>query len=31
MNKVKKKDEMRSEYKIEDLDVGVRGKYYEAF
>ena len=31
MNKVKKKDEMRSEYKIEDLGVGVRGKYYEAY
>ena len=31
MNKVKKEDEMRSEYKIEDLGVGVRGKYYEAY
>ena len=24
-------DEMRSEYKREDLGVGVRGKYYEAY
>lgn len=31
MNKVKKEDEMRSEYKIKDLGVGVRGKYYEAY
>lgn len=31
MNKVKKEDEMRSEHKIEDLGVGVRGKYYEAY
>ena len=30
MKKVKDKDEMRSEYKREDLGVGVRGKYYEA-
>lgn len=31
MKKVKKEDEMRSEYKREDLGVGVRGKYYEAY
>ena len=31
MKKVKKKDEIRSEYKREDLGVGVRGKYYEAY
>jgi len=31
MNKVKKEDEMRSEYKKEDLGVGGRGKYYEAY
>ena len=30
MKKVKETDEMRSEYKREDLGVGVRGKYYEA-
>ncbi len=24
-------DEMRSEYKREDLEVGVRGKYYEEY
>ncbi len=30
MKKVKDEDEMRSEYKREDLGVGVRGKYYEA-
>ena len=30
MKKVKEKDEMRSEYRREDLGVGVRGKYYEA-
>ena len=31
MKKVKKKDEIRPEYKREDLGVGVRGKYYEAY
>ena len=31
MKKVKDEDEMRSEYKREDLGVGVRGKYYEAY
>jgi len=31
MKKVKKEEEMRSEYKREDLGVGVRGKYYEAY
>ncbi|MGH8557259.1 MAG: hypothetical protein ACRESZ_07300 [Methylococcales bacterium] len=31
MKKVKDQDEMRSEYKREDLGVGVRGKYYEAY
>ena len=31
MKKVKKENEMRSEYKREDLGVGVRGKYYEAY
>ena len=27
----KDKDEMRSEYKKEDLGVGVRGKYYQEY
>ncbi len=31
MKKVKKEDEMRSEYNREYLGVGVRGKYYEAY
>jgi len=31
MKKGKNNDEMRSEYKREDLGVGVRGKYYEAY
>ncbi len=31
MKKVKDEDEMRSEYKREDLGIGVRGKYYEAY
>lgn len=31
MKKVKDEDEMRSEYKREDLGAGVRGKYYEAY
>ncbi len=32
MKKVKDQDdEMRSEYKGEDLGVGVRGKYHEAY
>ncbi|MGH8474908.1 MAG: hypothetical protein ACRER2_03915 [Methylococcales bacterium] len=31
MKKVKGQDEMRSEYKREDLGVGVRGKYCEAY
>ena len=31
MKKAKDQDEMRSEYKREDLGVGVRGKYYEAY
>jgi outer membrane protein assembly factor BamD (BamD/ComL family) len=31
MKKIKKKDEIRSEYKRKDLGVGVRGKYYEAY
>lgn len=31
MKKVKDQDEMRAEYKREDLGVGVRGKYYEAY
>jgi hypothetical protein len=31
MKKVKEDDEMRSKYKREDLGVGVRGKYYEAY
>jgi len=31
MKKVKNNDEMRSEYKREDLGAGVRGKYYKAY
>jgi len=33
MKKVKNQDqgEMRTEYKREDLGIGVRGKYYEAY
>ncbi len=31
MKKVKEADDMRPEYKREDLGVGVRGKYYEAY
>lgn len=31
MKTAKDKDEMRAEYKREDLSVGVRGKYYEAY
>jgi len=31
MKKTNKPDEMKSEYKREDLSVGVRGKYYEAY
>jgi len=31
MKKVEEKDEMRSEYRREDLGKGVRGKYYEAY
>ena len=32
MKKAKSKDnEMRSEYKREDLGVGVRGKYYQSY
>jgi len=31
MKKAKDKDEMRSEYRREDLGKGVRGKYYEAY
>lgn len=31
MKKVKKEDEIRSEYKREDLGAGMRGKYYEAY
>lgn len=31
MKKAKDQDEVRSEYKREDLGVGVRGKYYEAY
>ncbi|MCK4605604.1 MAG: hypothetical protein KAU41_13085 [Deltaproteobacteria bacterium] len=31
MKKVKKKDGIRPEYKREDLGVGVRGKYYDAY
>lgn len=31
MKKSKNQDEMRPEYKREDLGAGVRGKYYEAY
>lgn len=31
MKKVKDNDEMRAEYKREDLGVGVRGKYYQDY
>jgi outer membrane protein assembly factor BamD (BamD/ComL family) len=31
MKKVREKDGIRPEYKREDLGVGVRGKYYEAY
>lgn len=31
MKKAKDKDEMRPAYKREDLVVGVRGEYYEAY
>lgn len=31
MRKVKVTDELRSEYKREDLGVGVRGKYHEEY
>ncbi len=31
MKKANKTDEMKPEYKREDLGVGVRGKYYEAY
>jgi hypothetical protein len=31
MRKVKATDELRPEYKPEDLGVGVRGKYYEEY
>jgi len=31
MKKVKKSDELRPEYKREDLGPGVRGKYYESY
>lgn len=31
MKKVKVTDELRPEYKREDLGVGVRGKYFEEF
>jgi len=31
MRKVKAYDELRPEYKREDLGVGVRGKYYEEY
>jgi hypothetical protein len=31
MKKIKNQDEMRQEYKREDLGVGVRGKYYEKY
>ena len=31
MRKVKKTDEIRPEYKREDLGVGVRGKYFENY
>lgn len=31
MKKAEDEDEMRAEYKREDLGVGVRGRYYEAY
>ena len=31
MKKVKKLDELRSEYKRDDLGPGIRGKYFEAY
>jgi hypothetical protein len=31
MKKVKESDDMRPEYKPEDLGKGVRGKYYSAY
>ena len=31
MRKVKASDELRPEYKREDLGVGVRGKYFEEY
>jgi len=31
MRKVKKTDELRPEYKREDLGVGVRGKYFQDY
>jgi hypothetical protein len=31
MRKVKKTDELRSEYKREDLGIGVRGKYFQDY
>jgi len=31
MRKVKETDELRPEYKREDLGVGVRGKYFESY
>jgi hypothetical protein len=31
MKKAKDQDEMRTEYKREDLGVGIRGKYYGAY
>lgn len=31
MKKAKDQDEMRSEYKRENLGVGLRGKYYQAY
>ncbi len=31
MKKAKSKDELRAEYKREDLGKGVRGKYYQAY
>ena len=31
MKKVKASDELRPEYKREDLGVGVRGKYFESY
>ena len=31
MKKANKPDEMKAEYKREDLGAGVRGKYYESY